>query len=155
MLFLLFQIGRERYALETANILEVVPLLTVKQLPGAPPGVAGIINYRGRPVPVLDLSEVLAGRVAEARLSTRIVMVRMQDEHRGAQCLGLIVENATSVLRQRAESFVNPGVNLLAAPYLGPVLMDERGSIQWIHEQRLLPDAVKERLFSTDLKGVR
>ncbi len=155
MLFLLFQIGRERYALETANILEVVPLLTVKQLPGAPPGVAGIINYRGRPVPVLDLSEVLAGRVAEARFSTRIVMVRMQDEHRGTQCLGLIVENATSVLQQRAESFVNPGVNLLAAPYLGPVLMDERGSIQWIHEQRLLPDVVKERLFSTELEGVR
>ena len=54
MLFLLFQLGKERYALEATRVVEVVPLLALKQLPQAPKGVAGIFNYRGRPVPAGD-----------------------------------------------------------------------------------------------------
>ena len=49
MLFLLFQLGKDRYALEASRVVEVVPLLALKQLPQAPKGVAGIFNYRGPP----------------------------------------------------------------------------------------------------------
>jgi chemotaxis-related protein WspB len=38
-------------------------------------------------------------------------------------------------------------VNIDAAPYLGPVLMDSRGAIQWIQEQRLLSENVRALLF--------
>ena len=44
MLFLLFQLGKERYALPASRVVEVVPLLELKQLPQAPKGVAGIFN---------------------------------------------------------------------------------------------------------------
>ena len=44
MLFLLFQLGGERYALEVSRVVEVLPLLSFKQFPHAPPGIAGIFN---------------------------------------------------------------------------------------------------------------
>ena len=75
MLFLLFQLGRERYALEAGQVAAVLPLLSIKEIPQAPPAVAGLCNYRGRPVPVIDLSELTLGRPAQSRLSTRIVLV--------------------------------------------------------------------------------
>jgi len=50
MLFLLFQLGQDRYALEASRVIEVLPLVSLKRIPQAPRGVAGLFNYRGRPV---------------------------------------------------------------------------------------------------------
>src|SRR6266403_5966949 len=79
MLFLLFQLGNDRYALEAKRVVEVVPLLALKRIPQAPRGVAGIFNYRGRPVPAVDLSELALGQPANERLSTRIIIIHYQD----------------------------------------------------------------------------
>ena len=45
MLFLLFELGRDRYALDALQVAEVLPLLALKEMPLAPPGVAGLLNY--------------------------------------------------------------------------------------------------------------
>jgi purine-binding chemotaxis protein CheW len=50
-----FQLASERYALETRHIREVQPLCDLTVLPGTPPFVLGIVNIRGRILPVLDL----------------------------------------------------------------------------------------------------
>jgi len=148
MLFLLFQLGGDRYALEASRVVEVVPLLALKQLPQAPKGVAGIFNYRGRPVPAVDLSELTLGQPAGERLSTRIIIVNYPDASGTNHLLGLIAEHATGMLRKDAKAFVDPGVKIGASPYLGPILMDANGAIQWVHEQRLLPGPVGRLLFS-------
>ena len=75
MLCLLFQIGDERYALEAKHAVEVIPFLNLRRIPGTPRGVAGIFNYRGRPVPAVDLCELTLGQPARERLSTRIIVV--------------------------------------------------------------------------------
>jgi chemotaxis-related protein WspB len=82
MVFLLFQLGSGRYALEASRVVEVVPLLEMKPLPQAPRGVAGIFNYRGRPVPAVDLSALTLGQPASERLrpglSSSIVRTRAE-----------------------------------------------------------------------------
>lgn len=50
-----FRIGRARYAVETKNVCEVHPLRNLTPLPSTPPLVLGIVNVRGRIVPVFDL----------------------------------------------------------------------------------------------------
>jgi chemotaxis-related protein WspB len=149
MLFLLFQLGKDRYALEAHRVVEVVPLLELKRLPHAPKGVAGVFNYRGRPVPAIDLSELTLDRPARECLSTRIIIVRHPAPGGAEHLLGLVAEHATEMLRKDASAFVDAGVHVQDAPYLGPVLMDSKGVVQWIHEERLLPDAVRELLFSS------
>jgi len=147
MLFLLFHLGQERYALEARRVVEVVPLLALTRMPHAPRGLAGIFNYRGQPVPALDLCELALGHPAIERMSTRIIIVNYATAD-GPQLLGLIAEQATDMLRKEARDFVQSGVNIDGAPYLGPVLMDAGGAIQWVLEQNLLPEQVRSFLFS-------
>ena len=155
MLFLIFQLGNNRYALEASRVVEVVPLLTLKQWPQAPPGFAGIFNYRGQPVAAMDLCQLTLGRAANERLSTRIIIVNSMDGRGRSQLLGLIAENATEVLRKDAKEFVDSGITMRGAPYLGPVLMDPKGAIQWVHEETLLSVPVRELFFaeSEELSG--
>ena len=146
MLFLLFQLGNDRYAIEASRVVEVVPLLHLKQLPQAPRGIAGIFNYRGSPVPTLDLCEVATGRPARERLSTRIIIIRYRPETGPEHFLGIIAENATETLRKNPAEFVDTGLRIGAAPYLGPVYMDPNGAIQWIKEQYLFSENFRELL---------
>ena len=148
MLFLLFQLGSDRYALEASRVVEVVPLLALKQLPQAPKGVAGIFNYRGRPVPAVDLCALTLDKPARERLSTRIIIVNLPDASGTGHLVGLVAEHATEILRREPGDFVESGIRLGSAPYLGPVLMDPQGPIQWVHEQRLLSEPVRDLLFA-------
>lgn len=52
---LLFEVGGHRYALPAADVREVVRAVAIAPLPGGPPIVEGIIDVRGRIVPVLDI----------------------------------------------------------------------------------------------------
>jgi len=149
MLFLLFQLGKDRYALDASKVVEVTPLLSLKGLPQAPRGVAGLFNYRGRSVPAVDLCELATGQPAVERLSTRIIILNYRHENGTDHLLGLVAENATEMLRRNTKEFVDSGVNMGAAPYLGPVLLDSQGVIQWINEQKLLSDHVRDLFFST------
>lgn len=163
MLFLLFQIGNDRYALEAKHAIEVIPFLALKKIPHAPRGVAGIFNYRGLPVPAVDLSELTFGRPALERLSTRIIVVNYADpapvlraataEGGGrSQRLGLIAEHATEMMRRSENDFVDSGVKVGAAPYLGPIVMDDKGVIQLIRAQHLLTENVRELLFADEVE---
>ncbi|MBI2382229.1 MAG: purine-binding chemotaxis protein CheW [Gammaproteobacteria bacterium] len=52
---LVFELGTECYALETAHISEVLPLRQLTPLPGTPSHVLGIVNSRGRLLAVIDM----------------------------------------------------------------------------------------------------
>ena len=148
MLFVLFQLGKNRYALEASRVVEVVPLLALKPLPQAPRGVAGLFVYHGQPVPALDLCELTLGRPALEHLSTRILLVQHNKAAGASQLIGLIAERATGTLRRDEKDFVAAGVPLAGAPFLGPVLMDEQGIIQILDAQKLL-DAGGQQLLLT------
>ncbi len=147
MLFLLFQLGKDHYALEASQVVEVLPLVDTKQVPQAPASVAGIFNYRGMPVPVIDLSELTLNRPSERRLSTRIILVNYVDETGAKHLLGLIVEKATETLQREPAAFTSSGITNEGAAYLGPVTVHPRGLIQWIEIDKLLPASVRDMLF--------
>jgi chemotaxis-related protein WspB len=152
MLFLIFQLGAERYALPASKVVEVVPLLNLKRIPHAPAGLAGVFIYRGRPVPALDISEVTLGCPAAQRLSTRIIIVNYQDAAGQGNLLGLIAERATDMLREDMAAFINPGIKIEGAKYLGPVLTDAKGPIQLLYEQHLVSEPVRRLLSSSNTR---
>lgn len=152
MLFLVFKIGRDRYALRTDQVMEVLPLVEWKTLPAAPPGVAGIFNYHGAPVPLVDVGELATRRPSARKMSTRIMVVKYTARGGETHPLGLLVEEATTTLRRAPEEFAEPGVEVENAPYLGPVTTDERGIVQWIKLDQLLPESVQEILFHQPLE---
>lgn len=147
MLFLLFELNQDRYVLDIAQVVEVLPLVDLKEIPQSPPGVAGIFNYRGEAVPVVDVCEMLLARPARQILSTRLVLVRQPDGNGRERLLGLIVEKAIRTLRRDPGDFTDGGVANDAAPCLGPVAMDDQGVIQWVDPRKLLSDEVRDVLF--------
>jgi chemotaxis-related protein WspB len=147
MLFLLFQLGGDRYALDAVQIAEVLPLLSLTAIPDAPPGVAGLMNYHGAPVPVIDLSALALGRPSRSRMSTRMILVHYPDATGTSRLLGLVAERATETMRREPADFVASGVNSDGAPYLGPVVTDDRGVVQRVTVSALLSDAVRDALF--------
>jgi chemotaxis-related protein WspB len=147
MLFLVCRFGEDRYVLNTGEITEILPMVQLKRIPQAPPGVAGAFNYRGVPVPVVDLVQLMLGRAARAHLSTRLVLVTYLDQAGSRRQLGLVAERATDMLRLNPMDFGPSGITNEEAPYLGPVTADARGLIQWIDPSKILAQSTTARLF--------
>ncbi|TKC85884.1 purine-binding chemotaxis protein CheW [Trinickia terrae] len=157
MLFLLFELDSDRYALDASRIAEVLALTPAKAIPGAPAWVAGVIDRRGEPVPVVDVAQLALGRPARELRSTRLVLVRYRPDAAseggasgpaGERLLGLIVERATQTRRIERDRFADTGVATPHARWLGPVASDADGLVQWVDPRDMLDDDVKALLFA-------
>lgn len=94
-------VGSDSYALELLRVQEVVRLVPIVPMRGALPAILGVMNLRGRIVPVFDLGMWLRiGRV-EASEQSRIVVVERDDELIGV--LVSAVEDVVTLGRDRIE----------------------------------------------------
>jgi chemotaxis-related protein WspB len=147
MLLLVFKAGENRYGLEAREIVEVVPYPLCRALPQTSAWVAGLADYRGRTIPVVDLAALLTGRPARRLLSTRLVVVNYACPDGTARSLGLVAENAVETVRCREENFEPLPLEVREAPYLGATVRCEAGLLQRVTVGELLPAAIRERLF--------
>jgi purine-binding chemotaxis protein CheW len=89
-----FVLDQEEYGVDVRQVQEIRRVGEITAVPRAPEFVRGVINLRGRILPVLDLKRKLGlGEVAIQR-AARIVVVRVQD-----RALGLLVDGASQVLK--------------------------------------------------------
>jgi chemotaxis-related protein WspB len=147
MQFLVFQLGKDWYGVDTHRVIRVLPLLECKSLPHAPEYVAGLMNLHGDSIPVLDLS-LLAGHGPSAeRYDTRIVLADYRARDGRKHVLGLIVEHARRITRIDPRQLKDSGVSATEAPYLGKVAMDDGSILQLVEIDQLLTEAAHEALF--------
>ena len=140
MLMLLFYVGNNLYAVESSRVVEIIPRVALRTVHHVPEYVAGLFNYRGKIVSVIDLSHLICGQPSKFCLSTRIIMVSYSHEDYGQIYLGLIAEKITETLNKPESDFVDSGMRIKEAPYLGGMLMNEKGIIQRIYIDQLLND---------------
>jgi len=145
MLYLLMDAGSDTYAVASASVAEVVHCAALKAAPGAPPAVAGILNCRGLPVPVVDCGVLLAARPSPVRFSTRIILLRLKIGGR-ERVLGLMGENVTRVQGFEESDFVEPGARARDFPFAGRVASLGDRWIQRLHMESVLTDDVWEAL---------
>jgi purine-binding chemotaxis protein CheW len=89
-----FFLDREEYGVDVRLVQEIRRLTEITQVPRAPEFIKGVINLRGRIIPVIDLKRKLGiGEVAATKLA-RIVVVTMR-----GRLLGLLVDGASQVLK--------------------------------------------------------
>jgi purine-binding chemotaxis protein CheW len=89
-----FQLGVELYGVEIACVHEIVRMQTITRVPRAPAFVEGVINLRGRVIPVIDLRRRFNLPAAAHTRASRIVVVEIGD-----QVVGLVVDGVSEVLR--------------------------------------------------------
>lgn len=164
MLFLVFELDGERYALDAREIVRVLPLQPVRAFAGTPPYIAGVIDHDGAPVPVVDLAMLALGRPSRALMSTRLVLVNDGASGGGTsgvtasggasanvdtppRCLALLLESATRTQTLAADAFAEGGIATPEARWLGPVASDAHGFVQWVKVDQLLDARVRALLF--------
>lgn len=147
MLMLLFYVGSERYAIECSSVVEVVRLISLRKPKQAPPSVAGLFKYRNLIVPVIDLCQLILGAPCKMHLSTRIILVHYQGSgQEAAPILGVMAERVTETIDRQDTEFVNSGIRINEAPYLGEIITDRHGLIQQVRLEHLLPGLRQEYL---------
>jgi len=89
-----FQLGAELYGVEIARVHEIIRLQTVTRVPHAPAFVEGVINLRGKVIPVVDLRRRCGLPMADHTRASRIVVIEIGD-----QVVGIVVDGVSEVLR--------------------------------------------------------
>jgi purine-binding chemotaxis protein CheW len=89
-----FNVGEEEYAVDILRVRAIERLSEVTRVPQAPPFVEGVINLRGKIVPVVDLRRRMGLEPKPADKSAKIVVVECGDEP-----VGLRVDGVREVLR--------------------------------------------------------
>ncbi|MEE9398977.1 MAG: chemotaxis protein CheW [Dehalococcoidales bacterium] len=90
----IFDLAAEFYGVDIGDVREIIRMQTVTRVPGAPSFVEGVINLRGRVVPVVDLRKRLNLKVSGQTMESRIVVVDISGRD-----VGVIVDGVTEVLR--------------------------------------------------------
>ena len=89
-----FQLGAELYGVEISRVHEIIRLQSVTRVPKAPGFVEGVINLRGKVIPVVDLRRRFGLPTADHTRASRIVVVELGD-----QVVGIVVDGVSEVLR--------------------------------------------------------
>lgn len=137
MLILQFQIGSSRFAVDSSRVIEVIPAVALRPVPHAPHYLKGLFHYRGKIVSVIDLAELMGGSSCQARLSTRIIIVKQAATK--DQLIGLLAERVNDLVKTPKEAWVSPSTASTQSPYLGPVMKDQSGLIQLIDVDHVAP----------------
>ncbi len=145
---LLFEVAGQRYGLDISRVVEVVPAVHLRTIPGVPAHVTGLCRYRGSLVPVLDLSQMLGGPPSVPRYSTRLVIVQHKGPAGQQQLLGLLAEGAAHGVTASPRHLTSSGIATPETPYLGKLATDGEEIFQLVTVDQLIPDGLRERLFA-------
>ncbi len=89
-----FCVNNEQYAVDILRVQEINRMMTITQVPQSPAGVEGVINLRGRIIPIMDLRVRFGMPKGERTDESRIVVVEA-----GGAIVGFIVDKVHEVLR--------------------------------------------------------
>ena len=99
--YLTFQLGNEEFAVQVLRVREIMGIQEITAVPQTPDYVKGVINLRGKVIPVVDLR--LKFGLPEIEYTQRTCIIVAQIENRGTKLLiGIIVDCVSEVLTLQA-----------------------------------------------------
>ena len=140
-----FDLADEAYGVDISSVREIIRMQEITRVPRAPDYVEGVINLRGRVIPVVDLRKRFGFTVTEWTKDTRIVVIDI-----GKQDIGVVVDAVNEVLRLSAGAVEPPSsvITTVESEYLvGIAKLESRLIILLDLEQALSAmenDAVSE-----------
>ena len=95
--YLTFQLAGEVYGLEIIKVQELIVLMEITSVPRMPGFVRGVINLRGKVIPVVDLRLKFGLEATEDTEKTCVIVVRVAQGD-GAVTMGVLVDGVSEVL---------------------------------------------------------
>ena len=153
MLFIVFKAGNAHYALEARQVIEVVPLVTLRACPGAPAYIAGLANYHGTGVPIVDLGRLVGGAPCAVYLSTRIILMPYAGEGNQQRVIGLLAEMVTNTVEREEADFGRNNAAVPGTSCPGKLAVGGTGFIQRVVVAQLVPKELEQMLFADPEKS--
>lgn len=150
MLMLLFHLGNSQYTIPVAEVVEVAPQVELGSVARAPAYIAGLFNYRGQNVPVIDLCRLLHDQPCRNSFTTRIILAHFPLANGDSRVLGLLAERVTETLHIDPDSYTDTGIQIDDTPFLGRVAQTDSGLIQQVSVSDLLPAPLRAQLFAAE-----
>ena len=97
--FLTFRLGNEEYGVEILRVREIIGLIGITPLPQMPEYVKGVINLRGKIIPVIELRTKFALPSVEYTEATCVIVVEVSEDNESEHFqMGVIVDSVSEVL---------------------------------------------------------
>lgn len=143
---LAFTVGDQHYGLPVESVLQIIEMVAVTPLPGAPEIVAGIINFHGQVVPLIDMRLRLSQPPQPYTLRTPIIIAQLDD-----RLAGLVVDAVMDVVELSPQQLRDPeqilSKELAPQPlYLAAVAPLAEGLLPILDPGAILPQREKEAL---------
>lgn len=101
--FLTFSLGKESYGIDIKYVIEIIGIQSITKIPELPEYVKGIINLRGKIIPVLDVRLRFKKEPKEYNDRTCVIVVDIKEIS-----IGLIVDSVAEVITISEEDMVEP-----------------------------------------------
>lgn len=138
-----FKLADQTYGVDIGAVAEIIRMETITRVPRAPEFVEGVINLRGRIIPVIDLRKRFGLPEGEYTRQSRIIIVEI-----GGMTVGMIVDAVLEVLRIPRESIEPPPavVDGVDVAYLRGIALWEDRMIILLNLEKILYEGEKEAL---------
>lgn len=138
-----FRLGDEEFAVDILKVQEIIRMMPITRVPNAPAFVEGVINLRGKVIPVIDMRKRFGMAVTGYNSDTRIEVMDLQ-----GQIVGFVVDAVREVLRIK-ESTIEPPPAVVAgigSEYMRGVGKLEERLLILLDLDKLLTESEKENL---------
>lgn len=138
-----FSIGGEEFGVDILSVQEIIRIMDITKVPKAPDFVEGVINLRGKVIPIVDLRKRFGFEPREADKHTRIIVIQIN-----YMVVGFMVDAVSEVLRIPAGTIEAPPgvVSGLESDYIDGVGMLGDRLLIMLDLNRLLSSQEKEAL---------
>jgi purine-binding chemotaxis protein CheW len=138
MLYVVFKVGDADYALPANEVVQMETFSGATRVPGTADYVAGLVQIRGRVIPVIDLRARFGLPPIERTLDSRVIVVRDGERH-----VGLLADSAREVLKLDEAAFQPPPgvVGLQAAGFLHSVAQAKERLLMRVDFSRVIGNA--------------
>jgi len=145
--YLTFQLGDEVFAIDVANVREILEFTTVTKVPKTPEYMRGVINLRGSVVPVVDMRQKFGMSSTEKTINTCIVVVEVTYGNEDI-VMGALVDSVQEVFELEAD-------NIEPAPRIGTHVKTEFIKGMGKKDDRFIIILDSSKVFSAeDIAGI-
>jgi purine-binding chemotaxis protein CheW len=141
-----FSIGQEEFGLDIQCIQEINRIVEITRVPNSPDFVSGVINLRGKVIPVIDMRKRFGFPSKESDKNTRIIVVELAE-----MVVGFIVDAVREVIRIPKNITEAPPsiVAGIGSEYISAVAKLESRLLILLDLERILHDTEKQQLAAT------
>jgi purine-binding chemotaxis protein CheW len=110
-----FSLGREEYGVDISSVQEIIRATDITPVPGAPPHVRGVINLRGKIIPVVDLRSRFRMQAGEATDAQRIIVIELRGKRLGMQvdAVSQVIKVSSSIIEEMPEEAITLDQNYI------------------------------------------